>query len=95
MTLRKLILRLKDFTRVSIVDEDDTGVILDETDHLLTRMLVHPTNGPVSLKVDSGMTARRHMEKRQTARPEACVRTAHRHQCHADYCNVFHICATK
>lgn len=83
MTLRKWILLLKDFTRVSIIDQDDCCVISDETDHLLTRMLAHPTNGPVSLNVDSGRTARRHMEKMQTARREACVRTAFRRQCHA------------
>lgn len=36
-----------------------------------------------------------HGEKANHRSPEACARTAHRHQCHADYCNVFHICATK
>lgn len=33
--------------------------------------------------MDSGRTARRHMEKMKTARREACVRTAFRRQCHA------------
>lgn len=67
VTQCKWILVRTDFKGVRIIDQGDSCVFSNETDHLLAHMLAHPTNRPVSLIVDSGRTARRPVEKMQNS----------------------------
>lgn len=88
-----------DFKR--IIDQGDSCVFSNKTDHLFTHMLAHPTDRPVSPTVNSGRTARKHVEKIQNpAHSEACLAIAFMRRCHAtvqlpcnacDYCFLLHI----